>query len=81
MGWSKTKSKCSFGIRFFQNRLNFGASYYNNLTENLLLDYTLAPSVGFRTMTTNVGAVKNEGIDLQLNGLIINDWERNIHGH
>ena len=79
LGWSKTKNRSvALELGFFQNRLNFGASYYNNLTENLLLDYTLAPSVGFRTMTTNVGAVKNEGIDLQLNGLIINDWERNI---
>ena len=79
LGWSKTKNRSvALELGSFQNRLNISASYYNNLTENLLLDYTLAPSVGFRTMTTNVGAVKNEGVDLQLNGLIINDWERNI---
>lgn len=79
LGWSKTKNRSvALELGFFQNRLSFSASYYNNLTENLLLDYTLAPSVGFRTMTTNVGAVKNEGVDLQLNGLIINDWERGI---
>ena len=79
LGWSKTKNRSvALELGFFQNRLSFSASYYNNLTENLLLDYTLAPSVGFRTMTTNVGAVKNEGVDLQINGLIINDWERNI---
>ena len=37
---------------------------YNNLTENLLLGYTLAPSVGFRTMTTNMGA-REKSVDLQ----------------
>ena len=79
LGWSKTKNRSvSMELGFFQNRLNFSASYYNNLTENLLLQYTLAPSVGFQFMTMNVGSVKNEGIDLQLNGLIINNYEHQI---
>ncbi len=79
LGWSKTKNRSvSFEMGFFDNRLNFGCSYYNNLTENLLLDYTLAPSVGFSTMTMNVGSVKNEGVDLQLNGLIFNDYAREM---
>ena len=79
LGWSKTKNRSvALELGFFQNRLNFSATYYNDLTENLLLNYTLAPSVGFRTMMMNVGAVKNDGVDLQMNGLIIDDWERNM---
>ena len=79
LGWSKTKNRsAALEWSFLQNRLNFSASYYNNLTENLLLQYTLAPSVGFGTMTMNVGSVQNEGVDLQVNGLIINDYERQI---
>ena len=79
LGWSKTKNRSvSMEAGFFNNRLNLSASYYNNLTENLLLSYTLPPSVGFSTMTMNVGAVKNEGIDLALNGLIINDYEKQL---
>lgn len=79
LGWSKTKNKSiSMELGLFENRLSFGVSYYNNLTENLLLDYTLAPSVGFKSMVMNVGAVQNEGVDLQLNGLLINDYEREI---
>ena len=79
LGWSKTKNRsAALEWSFLQNRLNFSASYYNNLTEKLLLQYTLAPSVGFGTMTMNVGSVQNEGIDLQVNGLIINDYKRQI---
>lgn len=79
LGWSKTKNRSvALEWSFFQNRLNFSASYYNNLTENLLLQYTLAPSVGFNTMTMNVGSVLNEGIDLDVSGLIINDYEHQI---
>ncbi len=79
LGWSKTKNtSVSMELGLFENRLSFGASYYNNLTENLLLDYTLAPSVGFKSMTMNVGAVKNKGVDLQINGLLINDYQCEI---
>lgn len=79
LGWSKTKNT-SVGIDFglFNNRLNASASYYHNLTENLLMQYTLPPSVGFSTVTMNLGSVLNEGIDLSLNGLLINDYTRGI---
>lgn len=79
LGWSKTKNKSIIlEVGVFQNRLNFTAQYYHNLTDNLLLEYTLPPSVGFQSMTTNVGAVLNEGIDLSLNGLILNDYKRQL---
>lgn len=79
LGWSKTKNRSvSFELGLLRSRLNFSASYYNNLTENLLLQYTLPPSVGFTSMTMNVGSVSNEGIDLQASALIINDYERQI---
>lgn len=79
LGWSKTKNT-SVGIELglFNNRLNASASYYHNLTDNLLMQYTLPPSVGFQNVTMNLGSVLNEGVDLSLNGLLINDYTRGI---
>ena len=79
LGWSKTKN-ISVGLEagFFNNRLNVSASYYHNLTDNLLMQYTLPPSVGFTTVTMNLGSVLNEGVDLSINGLLINDYTRQI---
>ena len=79
LGWSKTKN-IGVGLEagFFNSRLNFSASYYHNLTDNLLMQYTLPPSVGFATVTMNLGSVLNEGVDLSLNGLIINDYNRSM---
>ena len=41
--------------------------YYNNLTENLLTDVTLAPSSGFSSYKENLGETLNKGFELSLN--------------
>ncbi len=79
LGWSKTKNtSVGFEAGFFNNRLNVSASYYHNLTDNLLMPYTLPPSTGFTSITMNLGSVLNEGVDLSLNGLILNDYTRQM---
>ena len=39
---------------------------YDKLTKNALLDFTLAPSVGFRTVKENLGEVSNKGYEATL---------------
>lgn len=79
LGWSKTLGKSvSFELGLWESRLNFSASYYHNYTDEMLLDNNVQPSTGFATVTRNVGAVLNEGIDVALNGLVINDYDRSI---
>ena len=41
----------------------------------MLLGTNIQPSTGFSTLTRNVGAVLNEGVDVSLNGLLINNYE------
>ena len=50
----------------WNSRVNASFSYYNNYTDELLLDYNMAPSTGFASKTMNVGAVENEGYDISL---------------
>lgn len=79
LGWSKTKNRSlALEVGLWNNRVNASVSYYNNLTDALLVDYTLAPSVGFSTMKMNAGSVMNEGGEVQLSVLPIQDYERQI---
>ena len=77
--WSKTKAKSvNLEVGLWNSRLNLSASYYHNYTDQMLLSTNIQPSTGFPTLTRNVGAVLNEGIDVTLNGLLISDYERQI---
>lgn len=56
------------GIDFtFFNRLSGRFDYYDDLTDNLLTDITLAPSSGFSTIKENLGKTDNRGFELTLN--------------
>ena len=55
-----------FDITLF-NRLSGRFEYYNNLTDNLLTDVTLAPSSGFTSFKENLGETVNKGYELTLN--------------
>lgn len=75
LGWSTTRDRTvSLEFSVLQSRLSGGVSYYNNYTDDLLLDYTLAPSTGFETMTLNAGAVQNKGMDFQVSFIPIADY-------
>ena len=79
LGWSTTQNRSvalEFGL--WQNRFSGSFSYYNNYTDELLLDYNIAPSSGFTTVMNNVGSVLNEGYEVMLSVTPINDYERNI---
>lgn len=79
LGWSTTKNKSvRLELGLWNNRFTGTFSYYHNYTDQLLLEYTLAPSAGFPAMTQNAGAVLNEGVDIQASVLVIQDYERQI---
>lgn len=48
------------------NRVNLSVDIYNKDSKNLLQSVTLPSYVGFTSQTRNVGALRNQGIDLQL---------------
>jgi TonB-linked SusC/RagA family outer membrane protein len=61
-----------FGIetRLFNNRLTLDASIYSRKTKDLIVSRPLDPSTGFTSTQTNVGEVKNDGVELD----IVYDW-------
>ncbi len=62
LGWSSTLEK-SLGVNasFLKNRLHASFSMYDNYTDQLLVDFTAAPSVGFDSYIENAGAIRNTG--------------------
>lgn len=79
LGWSKTVNRSvALEVSFWKNRLSAGVNYYSNLTKNLLLNYTLAPSAGFTNMMMNAGEVENSGADVRVSITPIRDYNRHI---
>lgn len=62
-----------FGL--FGSRLSGTVDYYNRKTFNLLYDVPQPLSSGFGTQTRNVGSMRNTGMELALNGIMINNTE------
>ena len=71
--WETAKSyNFGFDLGFFDNRLSFTVDGYRRNTENLLLGQPLVGSSGFTSVQKNIGSVKNEGLELGLNAVIVN---------
>ena len=62
----KTEWEIGTDLRFFNNDLTFGLTYYDNVIEGILLDVSLSPSSGFSTQYGNFGSMANNGIELDL---------------
>jgi TonB-linked SusC/RagA family outer membrane protein len=69
-----------FGI--FKNRLTGNLDFYKSKTEDVLLPSRLPTSTGFFKITTNAGEIETKGMELMLQGIIINrgdfKWDMNI---
>ncbi|MEO9476058.1 MAG: TonB-dependent receptor [Cyclobacteriaceae bacterium] len=54
-----------------RERVDVTLDYYNNKTVDLLLDVQLPFSTGFELQTGNVGAIRNQGVELGVNAKVI----------
>ncbi len=75
-----------FGIdgRFFSNRLSMDFSWYKSNATNQLIELPLDPLSGYNSEIVNAGDIQNKGIELMLNGKIIDNpnglsWEMNLN--
>lgn len=78
LGWEFSKT-WNFGLDFslLKNRLSGTVEYYMTKTEDILLGLGLPPTSGVTGFTANIGATENKGIELSLNGVILdnaNGW-------
>jgi TonB-linked SusC/RagA family outer membrane protein len=58
-------------LRFLKNRLYFSATYFQNVTEDVLLDFPVANSRGYSNVYTNGAEIQNNGVELDLGYTVI----------
>ena len=62
-----TEFEIGLNMAFFQNRLSFDFSYYNRNTDKQIFSLNMDPASGYTAMNTNLGKVRNQGIELLVN--------------
>jgi TonB-dependent starch-binding outer membrane protein SusC len=85
LGWEFSKT-WNFGLDFaiLKNRLSGTIEYYDTKTEDILLNLSLPLTSGVSSIAQNIGATRNKGFELGLNGTIINNkngltWEAGLN--
>lgn len=74
LGWEFSKT-INIGLDFslFKNRLSGTIEYYKTETEDILLGLGLPATSGVTGTTANIGSTENKGIEISLNGTILNN--------
>jgi TonB-linked SusC/RagA family outer membrane protein len=84
LGW-ETTTGLNFGLDFgfLNSRLNGSIEYYSNDTKNILYAIQLPVMTGFQSISTNIGKVHNQGLELTVFGKVINSknlkWETSLN--
>jgi TonB-linked SusC/RagA family outer membrane protein len=85
LGWEYTKT-WNIGVDFslFSHRLSGTAEYYIEKTNAVLLGVSLPATSGVTSVLQNIGNTQNKGLELSLNGVIIDNkngftWEAGIN--
>jgi TonB-linked SusC/RagA family outer membrane protein len=78
LGWEYSNT-WNYGVDFalLKNRLSGTVEYYVTNTRDLLLGLGLPSTSGVGSYTANIGSTQNKGIELSLNGVIldnVNGW-------
>ena len=71
----ETASELEFGfdLGIFNNKLSFEATYYDKKVKDLILTRALPSSSGFTQETTNLGDLKNTGVELALRSFVFDN--------
>jgi len=75
LGWEFSKT-WNYGVDFsvLNNRLSGTVEYYTINTSNVLLSVGLPTTSGVSSYVANIGATQNKGIELSLNGTILDNY-------
>ena len=70
---AETVTGVEFGLdaRLFSNRVRLSATYYDQLSEDLLVPIQVSSSTGFTNSWDNIADMSNKGIELQIGATII----------
>ena len=83
--WEKSGNlNTGFEAALLGNRLNVSVEYYNRTTRDMLLQKPMALSTGFTGFDTNVGSMRNQGLEISLRGTIFDRpnfrWDATLMG-
>ncbi|GAB3296296.1 SusC/RagA family TonB-linked outer membrane protein [Hymenobacter humi] len=85
LGWEYSET-WNYGLDFgvLKNRLSGTVEYYITNTRDILLGLPLPPTSGVNSYTANIGSTQNKGIELSLNGVILENlngwtWEAGLN--
>lgn len=74
--WEKTgtvDAGVDFGL--LDSRITGTVDYYRANTTDLLMDRNLPPSTGYSSITQNVGATRNTGVEVALSAITLDGWK------
>jgi TonB-linked SusC/RagA family outer membrane protein len=74
--WEKTATLdvgADFGL--WNNRISGTIDYYRANTSDLLMNRTIPYSLGYQSITQNIGATRNTGIELALSAITLDGWK------
>jgi TonB-linked SusC/RagA family outer membrane protein len=82
LAWEKTAS-LNVGVDFglFNRRISGSLDLYKAKTTDVLVSRALPPTTGYASVWTNIGAIDNKGIELELNTINLTGklgWETNF---
>ncbi|MFT2007283.1 SusC/RagA family TonB-linked outer membrane protein [Pontibacter sp. 13R65] len=75
-----TSYEAGLNLGFFNNRVGVDFTYFNATSTSQIFNVAISNASGFDTRTTNIGEMRNRGIELQLSGTPIrtSDFEWDI---
>lgn len=73
IGWEQTlEYNYGFDMTVFGGKLDVIANYYYKITDKLLLQQEINSYTGYNQYWNNIGKVRNKGIELDINGQLVN---------
>ncbi len=68
--WETIKAtSLGLDMSFLNNRVNFSVDWYNNVSDNLLMQVSIPATTGYNYQYQNVGSLRNRGFEFVLNTL------------
>ena len=79
----KTEIEAGFDLGFIRDRFNIGFTYYNNQTDDLIIQVPVANATGFTSSIVNAASIENQGVEVELDLGIIRtpDYKLNVYGN
>lgn len=79
----KTEIEVGTDLRFFQDKVSLGFTYFTNKTVDAILNVATASSTGYGNKTANAAEIQNNGIEIDLGATVVktDNFSWNISGN